>query len=147
MRNKKFNNNDLIDLLIKKASGFYYSEEQYEYEKTQKRNSFNEKLTDFENNSVIYDRVNTQLNIFDDTIKSANGMEQNKDKIAENLTLVKKKVTTHYVSPDMLAIKILLEIYGKKVSDDNVENMSNQELIELKNKLIGELINDDNIHQ
>ena len=32
---KKFNKKDLINLLIKKASGFYYTEELCEYEKTQ----------------------------------------------------------------------------------------------------------------
>ena len=32
----KFNENDLIKILIKKASGFFYNEELLEYEKTQK---------------------------------------------------------------------------------------------------------------
>ena len=41
MKNNKFNKEDLINLLIKKASGFYYSEEQYEYEKTQNKTNLN----------------------------------------------------------------------------------------------------------
>ena len=69
MDNINFTHSDLINLLIKKASGFYYTEEQCEYEKTQnkhisdKNNSQN--LSFFENfdrgdnkNNPVFPREN-----------------------------------------------------------------------------------------
>ena len=43
----------------------------------------------------------------------------------------------------MLAIKILFEIFGEKVSENELEKLSDEELINLKNKLIGEIKNED----
>ena len=42
----------------------------------------------------------------------------------------------------MLAIKILLEIYGKEINNSSLAEISDTELINLKNKLIGELFNE-----
>lgn len=141
MKDKKFSNKNVLDLLIKKASGFYYSEEQYEYEKTQNKSKFHENNCILTNNLQNFDTHEQQLTFFNDTIKTGNDpKKRNKD--TENLTLVKKKITTHYVSPDMLAIKILLEIYGKEVTQ--IESLSDEDLINLKNKLIGEIINEEN---
>ena len=59
----------------------------------------------------------------------------------EDLVLVKKKITTHYVPPDMLAIKMLFEDNGQKIN--NLSSMTDEELVALKNKLINELIGGD----
>ena len=131
MSKNKFTYKDVIDLLIKKASGFYYSEEQYEYEKTQKKSNIVKNQSNFT-------QINSQITFFNEDKSEEELNQENK-----NLTLSKKKVTTHYVSPDMLAIKILLEIYGEKMNDD-ISHLSNNELIELKNKLIKDLQNEDN---
>ena len=63
-----------------------------------------------------------------------------KDKEAngEALVMSKKKITTHYVPPDMLAIKMLLEDNGEKVN--SLAQMTDEELVALKNKLINELV-------
>lgn len=145
MKNNKFTKNDLIELLIKKASGFYYSEEQYEYEKTQNKLKKNEisynNLNFFEN----YDRGCNNSESFDDKLKVSNETEiSGKNDQTQNLTLVKKKVATHYISPDINAIKILFEIFENKVGEDSVENLTDEELLNLKNKLIKELSNDFN---
>ena len=135
--NKSFTKNDLINLLIKKASGFYYSEEQYEYEKTQNKSILNKNhshnLSFFENT----DRGLTISNNTSDIIKSSNETQKEQDN--QGLTLSKKKVTTHYISPDINAIKILFEIFEKKVGDDNLENLTDDELINLKNTILKEL--------
>lgn len=134
--------NQVIDLLIKKASGFYYTEEQFEYEKTQNKSNFKENCSNFNNFSPNFDTVKQLSFINNDNIKSSDENNKTQNKNTEQLSLVKKKVTTHYISPDMLAIKILLEICEEKVGD-NFESLTDSELINLKNKLIGELINED----
>lgn len=139
MKNNKFNKEDLINLLIKKASGFYYSEEQYEYEKTQNKNNLNKisskNISFFEN----YDRGENVLNQSNDKINLSNE-KQLSDEKNENLTLIKKKITTHYVSPDINAIKILFEIFENKVGENSIESLSDNELLNLKNQLVEELI-------
>ncbi len=57
---------------------------------------------------------------------------------SSDLVLVKKKVTTHYVPPDMLAIKMLMENDQEKI--DNLSSMTDEELVALKNKLIKDII-------
>ncbi len=140
--NKSFTQNDLIEILTKKASGYYYSEEQFEYE-TQKNSNFVEKtsnnLSFFEN----FDRGQTSINEFDGKIKSSNEIKKT-TKSGENLKLVKKKVATHYIPPDINAIKILFEIFEKKVGESSLENLTDEELLNLKNKLIKELSDDNN---
>lgn len=147
MKNKKFCRDDIIKLLIKLANGFYYSEEQCEYEKMQNKSNLNKKQLDFNISTENYSnnvRGCTQLNFIDDIVKSSNEEQNNHDKKNENLTLVKKKVATHFISPDIHAVKILLEIFSEKVGDDLIENMSDEELLKLKNDLIGELLNEPN---
>ncbi len=148
---KKFSREDIINLLIKQASGYYYKEEQYEYEKTQKSTNNNKISNNFiqnENNLQFFDRGKTQVSFFDDIVKMSDETEQiHSNKTNENLALSKKKVATHFVSPDMQAIKLLLEIFNDKVSDNNIQNLSDEELLALKNKLIGELLNEPNKNQ
>lgn len=129
----------LIEILLKKANGFYYTEEQEDYEKTQNKSKFSEictkNLSFFEN----FDTPETISNKSSDTINLNNdGKKEN-----QNLILVKKKITTHYIPPDMLAVKILFETIKEKVNEDDLNNLSDEELIKLKNKLLGELQNEN----
>ena len=73
---------------------------------------------------------------------------ENDDNVDENqqtLVLLKKKVTTHYIPPDMLAIKMLVENFGEEIKNnkksESIDKLSDEELIELKNKLEKEIIN------
>lgn len=145
----KFSREDIIKLLIKQATGFYYAEEQFEYEKTQNKSNLT-KISHFCNDTEINfaenDRGRAQVSMFDDTLKLANENTNSQIQNDKNLTLIKKKIATHYVSPDMQAIKILLEIFPEKI-DDNFNEISDEDLLSLKNKLIGELLNEPNKDQ
>lgn len=122
---------ELIKILLKKAQGFYYTEEQEDYEKSQNKPKFNENNISFFDNCDI---VELKKGNTDDTIKL-----QNEIKNTNNLILVKKKITKHYIPPDMLAVKILFETLKEKVNDDDINNLSDEELLKLKDKLLGEL--------
>lgn len=128
---------ELINILLKKANGFYYTEEQEDYEKTQNKTKLTENqcknLSFFDN----FDTVKPQNKNFNDTIKPENEKEM------QNLVLVKKKITTHYIPPDMLAVKILFETLKEKINEDDINTISDDELIKLKDKLLGELKNDN----
>ena len=61
----------------------------------------------------------------------------------QGLILLKKKVTTHYVPPDLAAVKMLLENFGKEITTQNrIENMKDDELLELRSEIIKELKGD-----
>ena len=127
-------------ILIKKAEGYDYSEETYEYQKmpaSDKQLSFDD-IFDIENESQL---------------KTKNKRQSKKNNTTQNekeLTLIKKKVTTHHIPPDMLAIKILLENFGKNENSEelNLEKLSDEELIALKDNILESLKNiekeDDN---
>ena len=138
MAKDSYTKNDLIEILIKKASGFYYSEEQFEYEKTQNKSQINkiqaQNISFFENN----DRGQNEIITLNDTIELSNETNISKQNNQE-LTLVKKKVATHYVSPDINAIKILFEILENKVGEDSFNDIDNEELLLIKKKLVEEL--------
>ena len=132
----------LIKILIKKAEGYYYTEEQEDYEKTQIKNISSkiqyENVSMFEN--IVTDKTKTeQPNV---NIKQQNEEQENQHN-KENLVMVKKKITKHYIPPDMLAIKILFENIKETVNDDDLNNISDEELLKLKDKLIGELLNEN----
>lgn len=101
------------EILIKKAEGYFYNEECYEY--TLKSKSSEEQIS------------------FDDIIETKHGRKTEQD---QPLNLAKKKVTTHYIPPDMLAIKILLENFGEKMNFGDLDSLSEEELISYKNQLI-----------
>ena len=138
--NKNKLQKQLVDILLKKANGFYYYEEQEEYEKTQnKSKNYNNSainLSFFDN----FDTGNKKQNPTNDTIKTSNGTQENE---SQTLTLVKKKITKHYIPPDMLAIKILFEINKEKVNDNDLNSLTDDELLKLKDKLLGELLNEN----
>lgn len=132
----------LIKILLKKAEGYYYTEEQEDYEKAQNK-SFNSKI---QNDNIsffeIIDTQNLNQSTNNDIIKSQNEKDQN-SQANKNLVMVKKKITKHYIPPDMLAIKILFETIKETVNEDDLKNISDEELIKLKDKLIGELLNEN----
>lgn len=132
----------LIKILLKKAEGYYYTEELEEFEKAQ--NNSNKLRKSYENVSFFenLDTQHPQTNNSNDIIKSSNE-ESKKHSATENLVMVKKKITKHYIPPDMLAIKILFETIKETVNDDDLKNISNEELLKLKDKLIGELLNEN----
>lgn len=112
-------------ILMKKAEGYYYDEQSFEY--IQK--------------PIKEDDI--QLDIETYIESKSNGRKNTKTKKEESgLILSKKKITSHYVPPDMLAIKILLENFVEKIDDSNsLENLSDDELISYKNQLIESLKN------
>lgn len=130
---------ELISILLKKANGFYYTEEQEEYEKTQNKSKFSEIC----NNNISFfdksDTLETKNITSSDTIK----LDNESKKENQSLVLVKKKITTHYIPPDMLAVKILFETIKEKVNEDDLNNLSDDDLIKLKDKLLGELNNEN----
>lgn len=146
MRNKKFTKNELINLLVKKATGFYYDEEQLEYEIYSKNSKKNEAKSceenKFEKNLKNDVRVSGNINKTDDMMNVSSEITEPNIQ-GEKLNLTKKKVSTHFVPPDMIAIKILFEIFDKKVNNNEIENISDEELIKLKTKLLEELKNDN----
>ena len=147
MKHKQINKDKLIDTLIKKATGFYYKEELCEYEKTQNKTKYNINSASKYQNISFFDNVvtgNNDYNFDNDTIKTSN--EKTKvlpDEINENLALTKKKITTHYVPPDLHSIKILFEILSREEIDDSLENLSDEELINLQNQLLKEIKSED----
>lgn len=145
MSKHKFSRKDLINLVIKKAEGYYYTEEVFEYEKTQNKSNLTKKHIENVGNLNFFEICDRGKNDFSnpcDTIESSNEKYKNQQN-TQDLTLVKKKVTTHYIPSDILAIKILFEIYGKEIENDNLENLSDSDLLNLKNKLIKEVLNDN----
>ena len=127
---------ELIKILLKKAQGFYYTEEQEDYEKTQNKLKYSEKYCD---NISFFDNIDTlesKTSKPNDTINTSNEKNEN----MQNLVLVKKKITKHYIPPDMLAVKILFETIKEKVNEDDIDNLSDDELLKLKDKLLGELL-------
>ena len=141
MNNKKIHD-FLVKILLKKAEGYYYTEEQEEYEKTQNKSQITK--SKYENVSLFesFDISNTKNNTSNDIINSSNE-ESKKEADNQNLVMVKKKITKHYIPPDMFAIKILFETIKETVGDDNFKNISNEELLKLKDKLVGELLNEN----
>ncbi len=127
-------NNELAEkikeILIKKAEGYDYTEETYEYQKmptTDKQLSFDD---------ILQETIETEKVVVKKKIRSC---QNNQEK---QLTLLKKKITTHHIPPDMLAIKILLENFNNDDNkNDNLENLSDEELIKLKDNILESLKN------
>lgn len=135
-KNEKIKNK-LIDLLLKKAEGFHYIEEQFEYER-EKSQKTTQNLNFFE----ICDRGDGVLKNNDAMMDLEN--ETKKNRASDGLILAKKKVTSHYIPPDMLAIKILLEMFGKEAVSDLGE-MTDSELLKFKETILKEIKDENNI--
>lgn len=170
--------NKLHNILLKKATGFYYQEECLEYscEPPKKTNKVSEisagQLGMFDDDFVTEKNFNNDEScknsgkkIFSkscdlcatktlDLKNSGVKCKQNKKNLqgdyevqrslqANNedkqaLTLSKKKITTHFIPPDLLAVKMLLEI-NSKVNEVGLEGMSDKELLDMAKKLKNEL--------
>jgi len=139
---------NLKQLLIKKAEGYYYQEEVLEYQQIEQKEA-NEKNKESCSKSVSsepeYKNSGVDLNQNKEKTSNAKSRTKQQDKQAKSLVLVKKKVTTHHIPSDMLAIKMLFEIYGKKIessdSGQDLYSLSDQELYTLKDNLINQLQN------
>ena len=59
------------------------------------------------------------------------------DKETGDFVLSKRKITSHFVSPDLNAIKMLAELGA---DNQDYQNMTDDELISLKNQLVEKLI-------
>lgn len=58
--------------------------------------------------------------------------------MVEELVLVKKKVSSHYVPPDMAALKLLCESPSasyQEMSDQELESLKREILLEIKKQL------------
>lgn len=126
---KKTKDKELLEkikkVLIKKAEGYFYNEEVFEYQIEDKK---------------VKKETSNQMDIFE--LENGEKVSGNKDKQQKeaDLTLLKKKVTTHYVPPDLLAVKMLVEIYGEKIDSVNeLYNLDYDKLLELKNDLLKQL--------
>ena len=104
----KDNIKNLKDVLLKLAQGFSYTETTEEFVPT---------------------KDSGQIGMQELEVKSE---EQ------AGLKLSKKKIVTHYVPPDMLAIKMLLQY--ESGDDTQYSQMTDEQLLELKNKLLGQLM-------
>ena len=107
------------EILIKKSEGYYYNEEILEYQ-NKTTNEEEKQLNIFENNNEDKRKTKKQ--------------DKNSD-----LILIKKKVTTHYIPPDLLALKMLFEIFGEEVINDDLTQLSDKELYEIKSEIISKL--------
>ena len=109
--------NKIKNILLKKSEGFYYNEEILEYQN---------------NSTEIKNTENNQLNFLENN-------EKNTPQKHSNLTLLKKKVTSHYVPPDLLAVKMLIEIFGETLEHNDLSYLSDTELNNLKLDIIKKL--------
>ncbi len=111
----------LKKVLLKKAKGYMYKEEVDEYESAQekpKKESVGvSQQLDFSSLNINFKPVSTPK---------------------KSLTLVKKKVSSHHVPPDLAAIKLLMDYFITQ-NDDELCNLSDKELNELKESLIDQL--------
>lgn len=134
--------NTIKKILIKKSEGFFYHEEvcEYQVENSKKPNTIlttkNKKDgSSYAENSESIIQLNEE-----DKFEQLKKNQEKEDK----LTLLKKKITTHFVPPDLLAIKMLIENFGQEIEEKNdLSKLSNKELNNLKNKLIEELKSQD----
>ena len=107
--------NKIQDILLKKAEGYFYSEETSEY-------------------TVQEDKDEQAVQLSFDSI----GKRKAKSK-SQSLSLTRKKVSTHHIPPDLAAIKMLLEM--SQTPSDDFSKLSTEELEKLKDQLIDELKN------
>ncbi|MBQ3158703.1 MAG: hypothetical protein IJB98_03315 [Clostridia bacterium] len=117
------------DVLIKKAEGYFYNEEILEYQTEDGKTK----------------KVTTTSNQTDTPTENEEKCEEGTDtKKEDKLTLSKKKITTHYIPPDLLAVKMLFEIYGEKIESTNeLEKLEYQELLNIKKQLLEKLKEED----
>ncbi len=137
---------ELKEILIKKSKGFYYTEETVEFTENATGKSVN--VVEMDNGIKVFGLkrkrgrpkkiLSKAVTFSNESEKSGVDLTQKEGINAskqENI-VVKRKITTHYVPPDMLAIKMLFENFGEKV--ESLENLSDEEILSLKRKLMSE---------
>lgn len=107
------------EILIKKAEGYSYQEVIEEYQTDEK----GEKKVAKQMMFPSFEQENN---------KKPSGQKK------EKLLLTKKKITTLFQPPDLAAIKMLLDMFVTN-SKSELEKMSNEELLCLKDELIEKL--------
>lgn len=112
----------LKQILYKKARGYKYKEEVEEYqveeEKEKKGATAVSEQLDFSSLDIDFKQVK---------------------KNSKKMTLIKKKVSSHHVPPDLTAIKMLLDYFVVKDDSKDYSTLSDKELEKLKNSLIDQL--------
>ncbi len=127
-------------MLVKKASGFYYNETQLEYQKTQNNSKNNKNYDNFNENINFFEIIDRGDNTLENSCDIIKSVKNKCDESSSNsFDIVKKKVTTHFIPPDLQAIKMLLEIMENNDKSKSIESYSDDELITLRNKLLKEL--------
>jgi len=173
---KSFDKNKLLEALVKRAEGFFYTEEISEYEiegeKVNKKSKINElsKEDGIENDNTsfieiedteIQENIKNKISQKKFVSKNHNSkndglyLGRNEKEISEqscgvdnenikNLVLVKKKVTSHYIPPDLSAIKMLVENFGQEINGDGgmLERLTDDELLEMRSEIIKDLRQD-----
>ena len=135
----------LYKILLKRAEGFFYKEvcEEFVFDNKPK-NTKQISFFDAENFDEIKSKkrvtktksgANLNVKLDCNDVSCFDAGEDCEDIKAP--TLAKKKVTTHFVPPDMLAIKMLLEI--DKTLDSDLTMMSDSELLALAKQLEDEI--------
>ena len=119
------------DILLKKAEGYFYDEKIEEYQQTE---------DDDKKDKNTSKSVSEQLKLNLDDLNSELISKPTNPKRAKRkkMELIKKKITTHHIPPDLGAIKMLLELFASS-NDDNLSSLSQEELLELKDELIKKL--------
>lgn len=133
-------NSELKKILIKKAKGFYYKEETIEFSETRGGSQVVANSPKIKRKRGRPRKDEKPVTYFNDNQKDGvqfGQSEVNSDGDRKEDVVVKRKITTHYVPPDMLAIKMLFENFGEKVK--GYEDMSDEEILLIKNQLLKEL--------
>ena len=102
---------------------------------SRRKHTISELTRRYENESVSENIIKSTL------LKKAKGFvleeiseEYSKDEDGNSLKLVKRKVTSKEVAPDVNAIKVLIEM--SKLNENTYKNMTDEELIKEKDRLI-----------
>lgn len=148
----KVNKDKLLESVVKNAEGFYYTEEVLEYAKKESKKVIED--LDNENDdqgceknvskkSVSKKTENKNGEVYSDCkkqtgAKNITSWSDKENESEQGLVLFKKKITTHYVPPDMSALKILLENFGETIKSESnmINGLSDEELLKLRSELI-----------
>ena len=150
------NKDKLLEALVKRAEGFYYSEEILEYSIKEDKCKIEKDLLGNENTQSDPSKFDTEKKSGSKNTKNKNSLvysSQTQEKLVGNdgigvgneskqgLELLKKKVTTHYIPPDMSALKILIENFGEEMTkkQDVLENLTDDELLKMRSEIINEI--------
>ena len=104
-------------ILLKKAEGYDYNEEIDEY-------------------VAKVEQENEQLNFLSETNPTCLSPPK---KSKQEMTLSKKKISSHHIPPDLSAVKMLLDYFVSEKSSQGLETLTDSELKEMRDDLIKKL--------